>query len=143
VINHIARACQEDGSYTISAGTMNPALVFARLLEALSILDLAKHAQLTALGGAYGSIPWYAIASESSAWWDTKEATGVISEVIGAINAAAPDGYACQLGAGDRWELALVDSPAVHEAETAESFSEPPPHVSALRMRVRSVRPRS
>jgi hypothetical protein len=141
MINHIARACQEDGSYTISAGTMNPAVVFARLLDTLAILAPAMHGELTAPGGAYVSIPRYALAHELSPWWDSEEAAGVIKEVIGAINDAAPNGFACQLTKGERWVLTRIDDSSEHDGSNAESSdSEPPPHVSALRAR---VRPRS
>jgi hypothetical protein len=140
MINHIARACQEDGSYTISAGTMNPA-VFARLLDTLAILAPAMHEKFTAPGGAYVSIPWYALAHELSPWWDSEEAAGVIKEVIGAVNDAAPNGFACQLTKGERWVLTRTDGSAERDGANAEaSSSEPPPHVSAIRAR---VRPRS
>ena len=42
-MNPIVQACLERGSYTLSAGTLEPAIVLQRLLDALRVLDSDAH----------------------------------------------------------------------------------------------------
>ena len=66
VTNRILRECRENGSYTLSAGTMDPAIVLRRLLEALVTLDSETHRRLTGPGSPYSAIPAHAIRDELS-----------------------------------------------------------------------------
>lgn len=112
--------------------------MLTRLLSALATLDPEAHRALTAADGKPASIPEEALQDASSAWWSTDQAEAVLLGVFGALNAAAPEGFACVLS-GDRVELVRLAIPE----EAAESLSSPPPYVSALRERVRPRLPRS
>lgn len=134
VLDPIRRACQVAGCYTISVGTTDPTVVLTRLLDALAILDPEVHRVMTGPEGECAAIPPEALRDESSAWWDTEKADVLLQRLLGALNAAAPEGFACLYSAGDRFELARI----AEDYATEESRSEPTPRVSALRMRVRS-----
>jgi hypothetical protein len=137
VLDRITQACQEAGSYTLSVGTMRPAVVVKRLLTALAALDPNAHGRITGPEGEYGKLPPDAFYDESG-WWDTEQANAFVLCLIAAINAAAPKGFACSWSHDDRLELVPIDPPPTEGVRPAASG--PPPHVSALRMRV-NVRP--
>ena len=133
VLDPIRRACQVAGCYTLSVGTSKPTVVLARLLDALGILDPEMHRQVTGPDGEYAAIPAEALRDESNAWWETEKANAFLQRVFGAINDAAPEGFACICSADNRLELARLEE----ESTVEESRSDPAPRVSALRTRVR------
>lgn len=131
----ITAACVDKGSFTLSEGTSAPAIVLARLLDALSVLSPPEHRRLTAPGGLQASIPPAALRDASSTWWSTNEASALLEGVIAAINSAAPEGYACCCSGPDRLELVpLAERQLVSESLAPEpSF---PPSASTVRARV-------
>jgi hypothetical protein len=132
----ITVACITAGSFTLSAGTMDPAIVLERLLVALSVLDLAAYRRLLLPDGPFARAPEEALRDGVSSWWGTDEASRFLLSVIGAINDAAPVGYACSYGQGDCIELVQLDADGAEHAPFDVSISVPP-KVSAVRERVR------
>lgn len=132
-LDPIRRACQTAGCYTLSAGTSKPTVVLTRLLDALAILDPEVHRGMEGPEGVCAAIPPDALGDELNAWWSSEEANAVLQRVFGAINDAAPDGFACMYSVGDRLELARID--AARNAE--EPSAQPSSCVSAVRWRVR------
>jgi hypothetical protein len=130
----ITIACLAAGSFTLSSGTMQPAIVLERLLIALSVLGPSAHRRLLAPDGLLASVPASALRDESSSWWDTHDAGLLLQSVIGAINAAAPAGYACCWAELDRIELARIDAQETDRHPFVAALSNPPP-VSAVQAR--------
>jgi hypothetical protein len=143
----ITDACNTNGFYTLSAGTLDPSVVLTRLLDALALLDPQSHEVITAAAGQYACIPRAALEDALSDWWNTDDAQALLERIIAAINAAAPPGYVCVYRAGDCLELARIDTapPGAGAPSAAPSSAEPPsvvlaPKVSAVRARVRVPR---
>jgi hypothetical protein len=107
----ITQACMDAGAYTLSVGSMNPAIVLGRLLEALSVLDPCAHRALVAPGGAYACIPPAMLCDALNPWWESDEATRSMDLIVAALNASAPVGFCCVFSEGDRLELARYDEP--------------------------------
>jgi hypothetical protein len=137
--DRITQACLSTGAYTISVGTMNPTVVLARMLDALSVLDPRVHRELTAPGADYAAVPADSLRDGSSGWWESEAADRLIQGLLNAINAAAPKGFCCVYSEGDRLEL-FYCGPSPGRREGA-----PPPSVrrrfSAIRPRVRATEP--
>jgi hypothetical protein len=117
---------------------MEPAIVLERLLVALAVLDLSAYRRLLAPDGPFASAPPAALRDGASSWWGSDEASVFLQTVIGAINDAAPAGYACSFAEHDRIELARVfglDSRPFDVGVSAAGVSVPP-SVSAVRARV-------
>jgi hypothetical protein len=138
----IVDACKTNGFYTLSAGTLDPAVVLTRLLDALALLDPRSHEVITASDGQYACIPGAALRDELSAWWNTDAAQSLLERIIAAINAAAPEGYVCSYRAGDCLVLAPIDAePPEPGAPTVIPASGGlAPNVSVVRARVRAPR---
>lgn len=136
VADPITVACLTAGSFTLSAGTMDPAIVLERLLVALSVLSLAAHRRLVAPDGPFARAPEAALRDGASSWWGTEEASVFLQTVIGAINDAAPLGYACSYSDGDCIELVRLDADGTDQREFDVNVSVPP-KLSAVRERVR------
>jgi hypothetical protein len=145
MVNRVIRACREEGSYTLSAGTMDPAVVLERLLDALALLDSAAHSRFMEPGGRYSAIPLPALDDEQDSWWESDSSIGFIETVIGVINVAtAPHGLACSFADADRFELVCVEpddeSNKTRTSDLGSGSSRPPSSVTALRAHVRSHR---
>lgn len=132
----ITSTCLAAGSFTLSAGTMDPAIVLERLLVALSVLDLSAYRWLVAPDGPFATAPEGALRDGASSWWGTREADMFLQAVIGAINDAAPAGYACCCDELDRIELVRVDARESDWRQFAAAMSSAPA-VSAVRERAR------
>lgn len=132
----ITVTCLAAGSFTLSAGTLEPAIVLERLLVALSVLSLSEYRRLLAPDGPLACAPRGALRDGSSSWWDTHDAGRFLQAVFGAINAAAPAGYACSWVEHDRIELRRVDPWALDWRQHGAAVSVPPA-VSVVRERVR------
>jgi hypothetical protein len=111
LIDRITHACIGAGAYTISVGTMNPAIVLPRLLDALAVLNPRAYRALVAPDGVFVSIPPEILHDPSNPWWDTATASRILQIMVGALNAAAPAGFCCVYSDGDRFELARYDEP--------------------------------
>lgn len=134
LINRITQACIGAGAYTISVGSMNPAIVLPRLLEALAGLNPRAHRDMVAPDGPYASIPAEMLRDASNPWWETARATGLVQRMVSALNAAAPAGFCCVYSEGDRLELARHDAPL----SGRDAAPTPPPgrRFSTVRCRV-------
>jgi len=113
---------------------MDPAIVLERLLVALSVLSLPAYRRLLAPDGPFARAPATALRDGSSSWWATDEASGFLQTVIGAINDAAPAGYACSCAEGDRIEIVRVDTRELDPRQFGAGVSISPA-VSAVRAR--------
>jgi hypothetical protein len=139
LINRITQACLGAGAYTISVGTMNPAIVLPRLLDALAVLSPSAHRELVAPGGAFASIPAEMLCDAANPWWTTATALAVVDRILGALNAAAPAGFCCVYSEGDRFELVRIEDPtARHAPAPTPSFTR---RSSAIRCRVLTPEP--
>jgi hypothetical protein len=132
-MNRIVRECLERGSYVLSTGSLEPAVVLQRLLDALRVVDPDSHQAFQA-AGAYAAIPLEALRDELHRWWGSDEALKLVENLIVGIDLSmAPHGFGITLAANDRFLLEPLDG-APAPGGTA---SGPPPSVSALRARVR------
>lgn len=136
MINRITQACIGAGAYTLSVGSMNPAIVLGRLLDALSVMNPGAHRALLAPGGAFASIPPEMLGDGSNPWWETAEATDVMDVIVAALNASAPVGFCCVYSDGDRLELARYDEP-----RRAREPSPPPASTRRSTVRTRVLAP--
>ena len=138
----IIDACNTNGFYTLSAGTLDPLVVLTRLLDNLALLDPQSHEVITAADGQYACIPRTALEDAQNEWWNTDAAQVLLERIIAAINAAAPEGYVCTYRAGDCLVLAKVDMlpPASGAPSVDPSAGVLAPNVSAVRARVRDPR---
>lgn len=130
----ITVTCLAAGSFTLSAGTMDPAIVLERLLVALSVLDLSAYRRLLAPEGPFARAPATALRDGASTWWGTHDAGTFLQAVIGAINDAAPAGYACSCDELDRIELVRLDTHRLDCRQFGAGVSISPA-VSAVRAR--------
>jgi hypothetical protein len=130
----ITVTCLAAGKFTLSAGTMEPAIVIERLLVALSVLSLSAYRRLLAPDGPLAKAPTTALRDGSSSWWCSHEATLFMQAVIGAINDAAPAGYVCSYSEFDRIELVRLDTEVVYGRQFSVRVSSIPA-VSAVRAR--------
>lgn len=139
MINRITQACIGAGAYTLSVGTMNPAIVLPRLLDALAVLSPSAHRDLVAPGGAYASIPTEMLCDAASPWWTTATGLEIVDLIVGALNAAAPAGFCCVYSEGDRFELVRQADPSPRrEPGRTQPFTH---RFSTVRCRVLSPRP--
>ena len=136
MVDPITVTCLSAGSFTLSAGTLEPAIVLERLLVALSVLSLPEYRRLLAPDGPLAGAPRAALRDGSSSWWDTHDAGMFLRAVFGAINAAAPPGYACSWVERDRIELRRIDTSELDWRQLGAGVSAPPA-VSVVRERVR------
>jgi hypothetical protein len=136
IADPITVTCRAAGSFTLSAGTLEPAVVLERLLVALSVLSLSEYRRLLAPDGPLAGAPRAALRDGSSSWWDTHDAGMFLQAVFSAINAAAPAGYACSWVECDRIVLGRVDAGELDWRQLGARASAPPA-VSVVRERVR------
>jgi hypothetical protein len=136
VINRITQACIGAGAYTISVGSMNPAVVLGRLLDALAVLDPGAHRALVEPGGAYASIPPEMLRDALNPWWETPAAADIMDVIVAALNASAPVGFCCVYSEGDRVELARYDDP-----RRAREPAQPPASTRRSTVRTRVLTP--
>lgn len=132
MIDRITLACIGAGAYTLSVGTMNPAIVLPRLLDALAALNPHAYRELIAPGGPYASIPSGMLVDAMNPWWETSAGHEIVQILVGALNASAPAGFCCVYSDGDRFELARHE-PAKPPGEPARPS--PPRRVSTVRRR--------
>ena len=94
-LNSIERACAEDGGYTVSCATMRAQDLIPKFLEALKVLSIEAHKELTAPDGKKPLVPWYASkAAEDSDWWQSEECAYILNEVLfDSLNEYAPEGF--------------------------------------------------
>jgi hypothetical protein len=149
MLNSIVRACLASGAYTLSSGTMEPAVVLRRLLDALLIVDPDAHRKLTTEGSSYSVVPNAALHDELHRWWGSEEALLLVESIIGAIdNATARHGFICSFQGSDHFLLERVDNPLPLGSAGATippptthhpppTTHHPPPSISVLRARVR------
>jgi hypothetical protein len=135
LVDRVTHACSVAGSYTLSAGTTDPALVLQRMMDALSALAPELHCKLTGAGGIYTLIPPEALTDGLSAWWETSDAETLLLSVTTALNQSAPKGFVCVWSEGDRFELVRIEANGQPAAEARPPTA--PPHSSAVRPRVR------
>ena len=138
LIDRITLACIGAGAYTLSVGTMNPAIVLPRLLDALAALNPHAYRELVAPGGPYASIPTGMLADAMNPWWETTGAQGIVQLLVEALNASAPAGFCCVYSDGDRLELARHE-PAKPPREPARPA--PARRVSTIRRRTLAPEP--
>ena len=130
-MNPIVQACLERGSYTLSAGTLEPAIVLQRLLDALRVLDSDAHRAFVA-DPTYIAIPTAALHDELDRWWGSDAAIQLVENLISCLDrSVAPHRLVCAFVGVDHFVLEPLDPSAQHVA------SGPPPSISALRARVR------
>ncbi len=89
----IETACETDGCYVVSEGTLKASEVFPKVLDALSELAPAVYQQLMMPGCGFASVPSYALDDPSDEWWDGEDASAVLEAVVEALNDHAPDGF--------------------------------------------------
>lgn len=136
--NRIIRACRRDGRYPVSAGTMEPAVVLSRMLDALEVLDPEAHQTLTKPGSPISAVPLAASRDERHPWWNSLTAIALVESVILAIDrAGAPHNCALDFLGSDRFEIVLVSPTITENSNGVVDTSRPPPSISALRARVR------
>lgn len=131
-MNSIVHACLDRGSYTLSAGTLEPAIVLRRLLDALRVIDADSHRAFVA-SSTYVAIPTDALHDELHRWWGSDAAIQLVENLILRIDLSmAPYRFVCGMVDLDHFVLEpLQDTRARH------ATSRLPPNISALRARVR------
>ena len=134
--NRIIDGCRQRGSYTLSDGTMEPAVVLKRLLDALLVLDPVAHGRLLADDSSH-AIPLPALYDELHRWWRTDAALQLVEHVVRAIDSAAsPYGFIFGVVGETRLVLERMDPTSVGSS-AGLGTTDPPPSVSALRARMR------
>lgn len=93
----IHEACAADGRCIISQGTLKPAAVLAKMLDALRELAPAEYQQVTMPGAGFSVIPSYALDDSESDWWNSADADAVLTMLIEALNEHTPEGFAFQI----------------------------------------------
>ena len=131
-MNPIVHACRERGAFTLSAGTLEPAIVLERLLAALQVLDPDGHRAFVS-DPRYVAIPTVALHDELHRWWGSDVALQLVERLILAIDhCMARHGFVCGLLGTDHFVLEPLAS-----APAPGAGPGPPPRISALRARVR------
>jgi hypothetical protein len=97
----IAQSCALNGSCTISEGSLKPADIIPKLLNALRELAPAVYEQITMPGCGFAMVPAYAMEDHTSDWWDGEACDDALSTLFDALGDHAPEGFEFRMMDGD------------------------------------------